>query len=134
MTPSKIVARYLDGRVLRGYTANFLPAKDYFHLELVDAPPGAKPVEVRVAELKAVFFVKDFTGDSKRYDAQATEEGKPTAGRKIRVTFGDGETLVGTTQGYDAARPGFFIKPVDAASNNERCFVVARAAKAVSFL
>jgi hypothetical protein len=55
-------------------------------------------------------------------------------GRKIRVDFQDGETLTGTTQGYDPSRPGFFVIPADAGSNNERCFVVTRATAQVSFV
>jgi hypothetical protein len=50
------------------------------------------------------------------------------------VVFQDGETLVGTTQGYDPTRPGFFVIPADPASNNDRCFVVTRATKTVSFI
>jgi hypothetical protein len=41
---------------------------------------------------------------------------------------------VGITQGYDRARPGFFVVPVDPLSNNERCFVVVAATEEVSFL
>ena len=134
MLRNKIVARYQGGKVLKGHTANFDPTKPSFHVVLIDAAPDTKPVEVRVAELKAVFFVTDFAGDAKRYDAQAFGDWKPAHGRKIRVVFEDGETLVGTTQGYDPARPGLFIKPADAASNNERCFVVLRATKSVVYV
>ncbi len=42
--------------------------------------------------------------------------------------------MVGTTQGYDRSRPGFFVIPVDTSGNNERCFVVAAAAQEVSFI
>jgi len=42
--------------------------------------------------------------------------------------------MIGTTQGYDRNRPGFFVVPVDPASNNERCFVVAAATQEVSFV
>lgn len=49
------------------------------------------------------------------------------------MTFKDGEVLVGTTQGYQPGRPGFFLEPADRASNIERCFVVAAATREVSF-
>ena len=42
--------------------------------------------------------------------------------------------MVGTTRGYDAKRPGFFVVPVDTSGNNERCFVVASATSEVSLL
>jgi hypothetical protein len=42
--------------------------------------------------------------------------------------------LVGTTQGYQPGRPGFFLIPADAKSNNERCYVVASAAREITFV
>jgi len=133
MGQNKIVARYQDGRILKGQTGDFVPTKAVFHLTLIDAPRDAKPVKVHLADLKAIFFVKDFVGDHERKDVHEFPAGKPGVGRRIRVTFQDGEILVGTTQGYDNTRPGFFVIPADPGSNNERCFVVTRATKQVSF-
>src|SRR5512145_511206 len=124
MIQNKIVVRYQDGRIVKGHTGDFLPTKPVFHLTLIDAPRDAKPIDVKIAEVKAIFFVKDFTGNRERPKGQEFPAGKPVVGRKIRVVFQDGETLVGTTQGYDATRPGFFVIPADAQSNNDRCFVV----------
>ena len=134
MIQNKIVVRFQDGRILKGQTGDFLPTKPMFHLTLADTVPDAKPLEVHVAEVKAIFFVKDFAGNRERKKVQEFPAGKPVVGRKIRVVFQDGETLVGTTQGYDASRPGFFVIPADPASNNDRCYVIARATKQVSFI
>jgi hypothetical protein len=135
MIQNKIVARYQSGQVLKGFTADFLPTKEAFHLTLVDAPGGEKPVTVRIADLKAVFFVKDFKGKPQPYTRrQEFLPEQAVVGRKIRVVFFDGEVMVGTTQGYEPSRPGFFIIPADTDSNNDRCFVVSRATKGVSFL
>lgn len=134
MIQNKIVVRYQDGRILKGYTGDFLPTKPVFHLTPMDSPPDAKPMQVQIAEVKALFFVKDFVGNPQRTKAQGFPADKPVVGRKIRVVFQDGETLVGTTQGYDPSRPGFFVIPADAASNNERCFVITRATAQVAFI
>jgi hypothetical protein len=131
---NKVVAHYQDGHLLKGVTNDFLPAKDRFHLVPVDSSPGAKPSEVVVGELKALFFVKDFAGDPTHKDSQDFDPKKPLGGRKIRVSFKDGEILVGTTQGYQPGRPGFFVTPADGQSNNERCFVVTSATSNVSFI
>ena len=56
------------------------------------------------------------------------------AGLKIKVVFLDGETVVGTTQGYQPSRPGFFMVPADPDDNNERCYIVAAAAQSVTLL
>jgi small nuclear ribonucleoprotein (snRNP)-like protein len=134
MIQNKIVVRFQDGRILKGQTGDFLPTKPAFHLTPVEAAPDAKPIEVRIAEVKAIFFVKDFAGNRERKKVQEFPAGKPVVGRKIRVLFQDGETLVGTTQGYDPTRPGFFVIPADPASNNDRCFVVTCATRQVSFV
>ena len=134
MIQNRIVVRYRDGRILKGYTGDFLPTKAAFHLTPLDAPAGTKPTLVQVAELKAVFFVKDLVGNPAHRERLEFRADKPAVGRKIRVVFNDGEILVGTTQGYDPTRAGFFVVPADAESNNERCFVVGRAAAKVTFI
>ena len=42
---NQIAAHYRDGRVVKGHTNDFLPAKESFHLEPMDSPAGVKPVE-----------------------------------------------------------------------------------------
>jgi hypothetical protein len=131
---NKVVARYQDGRMLKGSTGDFVPAKEVFHVTLAEAPIGTKPTPVQVKDLKAIFFVKDFAG---RPDYTPTNEfagDRIPAGRKIKVVFADGETIVGTTQGYQPGRPGFFMVPADQAANIERCYVVSAATTEVTLL
>lgn len=129
---NRIVARFQDGRLMKGFTTDFLPTKDHFHMTRQEEGAGAKPVDVRVPELKAVFFVKGFEGDPQHHRINEPDQGGP--GRRLRIVFKDGEVMVGTTQGYDRSRPGFFVIPVDTAGNNERCFVVAAATQEVAFI
>jgi hypothetical protein len=130
--PNKVVARYQDGRILKGFASDFLN-KDMFHLTLADAPPGAKPLEVKTAELKALIFVKDFAGNPQYKDSEEYDTSKPVIGRKIKVLFTDGELLVGTTQGYQPGRAGFFVTPADPGSNIDRCYVVTAATHRIVF-
>ncbi len=134
MAQNKIVVRYQDGRLLKGSTVDFFPNKETFHVVLADAQAGAKPVEVFVRDLKAVFFVKDFVGNSAYNDNKEFTQSKPVVGRKIKVTFKDNEVLTGTTQGYQPGRPGFYVVPADPNSNIERFYVVTAATQDVSFL
>ena len=134
MIQNKIVVRYQDGRMSKGYTSNFMPTKDIFHLLPLDAPAGSKPLDVYVNVLKAVFFVKDFNGDSQYQEKKTFGAAKPVVGKKIRVVFKDGEELVGTTQGYQPGRPGFFVFPADPGSNMDRVFVFSAATREVSFV
>lgn len=130
MLPNRIVARFADGRMLKGTTQDFTPGKDAFHV--IGSEGGSQPVRVDVEQLKAVFFVKSLVGNSAY--AEVKDFGGPTAGRKVQVTFIDGEVLVGSTEVHEPDRPGFFMVPADPRSNNDRVYVVTRAVQAVSFL
>jgi hypothetical protein len=131
---NKVVVRFADGRVLKGTTADFVPAKDLFHVSVAGAPAGTPPVEVHTKDLKALFFVKDFVGNPKHVKRNEFDPAHPPAGRKIQVKFKDGEVLVGTTTGYQKGRPGFFLVPADSDANMERCYVVAAATREIKFL
>jgi hypothetical protein len=132
---NKVVVRYLDGRVLKGNTADFLPTRPLFHVvPIAQSGNLISVVEVRMADLKAVFFVKDFIGDPAYDELRAFNAGARTQGRRMQVVFKDDEVLAGTTMGYQPDRAGFFLTPVDPKSNNDRCFVVAAAVKEVKLL
>ena len=131
---NKIVARFRDGTMLKGSTSDFVPTKQAFHVAQVGAEPGTKSVLVQVKDLKAVFFVKDFVGRPE-YNPTNEFDGAPaTTSRRIRVVFFDNEVLVGTTQGYQPGRPGFFMVPADQGTNIERCYVVAAATTEITLL
>jgi hypothetical protein len=40
-------------------------------------------------------------------------DGQRINGRKVKVSFKDGEVLIGSTMGYDPKREGFFLFPPD---------------------
>ena len=130
---NKVVARFQDGRILKGTTLDFIPTRPHFHISPLDAKAGDRGVQVETRDLKALFFVKDFDG-TKHYDER--KEFLPTekpAGRVAAVLFKDGEVLMGTTQAYEPTRPGFFLAPADPRSNNDRCFIVTSAVDKVAF-
>lgn len=133
MEQTKIVARFQDGRVLKGYTADLLPNRDVFHLVPGDAP-HADSIAVHFSQLKAVFIVKDFAGHPEHKKKNEFQPGKPPIGRKIEIVFKDGEKLLGTTQAYNATRPNFYVIPADPESNIERCLVMTAATKQVKLL
>ena len=87
--------------------------------------------EIKVAELKGIFFVKTFEGNPTHHERKEME--RAGMGKRIQVKFKDGEVLIGYTSGYSADRMGFFVFPSDPDSNNEKVFVVAAAAANVSF-
>ena len=131
---NKVVARFADGRVVKGSTNDIVPTKDRFHVTPADGGPGHRPVEIELNELKAVFFVKELAGNAAYQPSQEFEPGRVAPGRKVRVIFADGEVLVGTTQAYQPNRSGLFLVPADAASNIDRCYVVAKSTKEINLL
>ncbi len=126
----KVVARFRDGRLVRGYTADFHPSKPQLHLSA--EPHSSDTLFLQLSQLKALFFVRDFNGDQMRVDRH--EFGAAPQGRKIVVTFNDGETLLGSTLGYRGEGEGFFVQPADPRSNNLRVFVAPGATQQMRFL
>ena len=121
-SPGRVVVRYADGRVLKGY-ADFDPERPSLLLAPLDDPDG-EGVEVRVTELKAVFFVRSFDGDPAHDESKDLYQPRPPDTRKVSVHFRDGEELVGHTRQLDRYRAGLFFTPLDPHSNNVRVFAV----------
>lgn len=134
MEPSRIVVRYRDGKTLKGTTRNFFPNKAVFHVGRQGATGPGGVVEVKLEDLKAVFFVRDFTGNPMHNERKRLSPGERPQGRLMEVTCKDGEVMVGTTTGYDPKRPGFFLFPIDPTSNNARVYMVSGAVGNVRFL
>ncbi len=134
MEPVKIVIRYANGRIIKGYTQNFLANKPTFHITPVDSETATGPLEVNVKDLKAIFFVRDFLGNRLYEERKELPNGLKAVGRNVQVTFNDKEVLVGTVLGYDSKRPGFFLFPTDPQSNNLNIFVVSQAVKQVDYI
>jgi hypothetical protein len=130
---NKLVVRFADGRMVKGTTLDFSPAKNVFHVTEA-ADTAGTPVAVRRDDLKALFFVKDYEGDPRHVEKREFDAPPPPGARRVQARFDDGEVLVGTTNGYNPELPGFFMAPADTESNITRCFVVATAAHEVRML
>jgi Family of unknown function (DUF6982) len=122
---NRVVARFMDGTMVRGTTIDFSPTRGFFHLN-----DGVFVHEVTVANLKALFFVRDFGGNS-TYDEKKGFFAQQNQGKKVMVEFSDGEVLFGYTLNYSSQGVGFFVFPGDPQSNNEKIFVVHAATRTV---
>jgi len=123
---NRVVAHFMDGKVLKGTTQDFFPNRASFHLQPAD---GGASIEVRCKTLKGLFFVKEFAGDAKRRDLRGflAAPSETARGKKIGVRFKDGELLCGYSLSYLPGREGFFMFPSDSGSNNLRIYVVVAA-------
>jgi len=128
---SAVVARFVDGRVLKGTTHDFAPHKPIFHLS-VWGEPAAKALAVPMGALKALFFVRTYEGDPKHVEDRDWSHARGQ-GRKIAVTFADGEVLCGFTTGYSKDKQGFFVIPIDPKANNSRVYAVTASVKKIEW-
>ena len=128
---NKVVAHMKDGAIHKGITQDFSAMRDTFHL--LPAEGGGIPQEIKIEEMKALFFVKDWAGNREYVRVKEFSE-DAQYGKKAIVTFHDGEQIWGTYQGYDEKRKGFFLFPTDPKDNNIRIFVVRSSVKDIDFV
>lgn len=128
----RLVVRYLDGRLLKGFTQDFHPSRVSFHLWPQLGPGAAEPILVPVSQLKAVFFVRDFEGNPRRVERNTFVGAH--SGRRIEITFLDDEVMRGSTLSYRRDRAGFFITPADTSGNNLRVFVISAAVRHIRYV
>ena len=122
MLDNKVVVRFQDGSILKGFTHDFGLDKADFHV--IEELTGRRTKVINTNVLKAVFFVKSFEGDRMRVTDPDWEWLKKVPGLKVKVTFEDGEVIFGISSAYNKRRRGFFIRPADTEGNNERLYVV----------
>jgi hypothetical protein len=126
---NEVVARYLNGKVVKGVSLDVDSGRPVFHVRTAEGT-----LEVKLKELKALFFVKDLVGDAARDEALKLEpdDGRARGSFPIELEFADGEKLVGLTVRYPPIRPFFFVLPADTRSNNVRVLVNKAAVKRMS--
>ena len=117
----KVVLRMKDGTMKKCTTYTHFSAA-YRHIKVVTVTGEVETVDM--ADVKAIFFVKAFDGDPGYKADHDFTEGSPRAGKVVRVTFGDGETIRGRVLNMAEERRGFFLFPADPRDNNEKVYVV----------
>ncbi|MDZ4805568.1 MAG: hypothetical protein SGI90_11975 [Candidatus Eisenbacteria bacterium] len=120
-----VVARMASGLVLRGTTVDFTPERPTFWV----TPDGCgRGVEVRLADLKALFFPRHEPGSESETPTAYAPAPDPTRdGKRLVVRFMDGETMTGYALSYRPEKPGFFLFPDDPESQHEKIFVLQTA-------
>lgn len=138
----KVVARFKDGTMIKGFIRDF--SVDAGVVVLNDQQTNQER-HVPIDDLKAIFFVKSFTGFSAHVEKK-TFGIRKLAGRKAYVKFSDKESLVGFIdgavpwdKGFSLATlgekvKGFFLVPVDGDSNNDRIFIVGSAIQDITIM
>lgn len=125
---NKVVAHMRDGTIHKGFTRDFDPSRERFHL--LPAEGGGVPVPLELGQLKALFYVKDYLGN-RDYDPPPGFGPAPALGRRCIVTFEDGEVIYGSTPDYSPDARGFTLHPSDPEDNNVKLFVSRAAVKRI---
>ena len=129
---SKVVVGFLAGDRNKGYVSDFSSIDHSFDLLPQEDPLQGMPTKVEMKDLKAIFFVWEFTGNLE--DHHSLSPNAPMQGRGIEVTFSDGEKIVGRPEEDGSRRIGFFIYPANPKSNNIRIFVITRNTRHIKFI
>jgi hypothetical protein len=123
----KIVVNLKGGAVHKGVTHDFSPKQEAFHV--LPAEGGGVPIRVRMADMKALFWVKDYLGNREFVARRDFDPGRAETGRRAILTFADGETIWGVVTEDDPSVPGFFFVPSEERDNNMKIFVVRQSLK-----
>jgi hypothetical protein len=131
-TGTKLVAHTKDGQVFKGFSRDFHPGRESFHLVLRQGEVASSQ-EIRLEELKALFHVKTW-GRKDRHRGRvpffpAGDVNRPPEGVYVKTVleFYDGEKILGYTSDYDPSRSGFYLIPADPEDNNEKIYVLSSA-------
>jgi hypothetical protein len=118
---NRIVARFRDGRTVKGTSLDIDAARPSCHVRT----PEGRTVEVQLKDLKALFFVRSLEGDAAHEETRTPDpqDLRSRGSTHVTMTFEDGEIMVGLTIRYPPNRPFFFVVPVDRESNNIRMLV-----------
>ena len=127
----KVVAHFKDGKTQRGYTQDFRPDADMFHL--LPSEGGGIPTTIRLDDLKALFYVKDYGSARRQVDRAKRFGSQASPGQRTIIEFKDGEKIWGFTEEYSANNLGFYFMPADTQENNTRIFIVNSSVKQIQF-
>jgi hypothetical protein len=121
MAANAVVARFADGRTVKGMSLDVAPERPTCHIR-TDA---GEMVEVALRDLKALFFVKSLAGDAERNDTTTVDSADPRlrGAKPIEVIFHDQERIVGMVMRFPPLKTFFFLVPADPSSNNLRILV-----------
>jgi hypothetical protein len=125
----RLVAHFKDGQISKGFSRDFDPGRESFHLEKRRAGIIAS-VQIRLEDLKALFQVKTWGRKDKHlgrpHGFPEGDSNRPAEGTYIKTVaeFFDGERICGFTRDYTPDHTGFYLIPADPEDNNRRIYVL----------
>lgn len=127
MNRRKVILRKLDGQILKGFLEQIPDWNGSACLVLTSLTD--ETIKIPKSEIKALFFVKRFTGAKEHGEVRFFDTHPKIDGLWVRATFKDGEVMEGiVANNFDFfSQDGFYIKPPDPNTNNRLVYVLKSA-------
>jgi len=118
---NEVVAHLNSGTLVKGTSFDVDPARPVFHVKV----PNHDVATVKLADLKALYFVKSLDGnkDSKENQAVDPNDSRARGAFPLDLEFKDGEKARVLINRYPPKGDFFFVVPADPKSNNIRILV-----------
>jgi hypothetical protein len=132
-TYKKVVVRKLDHGLIKG----FVDSTSYLGpngIQMLDRE--GRTLVIPLAEIKGVFFVRDFDGNPQRSERKLFQSRPRLAGLWVQMTFKDKEVLEGLLPSnlVELGPEGFLVTPADVYSNNLKIFIPRTALSKINVL
>jgi len=129
MERRKVIARKTNGEILKGYVEAAPENEKDDNITLLSLTDEV--VKIPKQDMKALFFVKKFSGNKEYSEVKFFESQPKIDGLWVRLTFYDDEMLEGIVSNSIRflSDDGFYLKPPDPNSNNRLMYVIKAALK-----
>jgi hypothetical protein len=129
MEKRKVIARKLNGEILKGYMETVPELSGEDDISIISLTEEV--IKIPKQELKALFFVRKFSGNREYSEIKFFESQPKIDGLWVRVIFYDNELIEGIVSNSIRflMEDGFYLKPPDPNSNNRIMYVVKSALK-----
>jgi len=123
MQRRKVIVRKLNGETIKGYLETIPQLRDTKEVSIVSLTEEL--ITVPKQEIKALFFVRKFSGDKEYSEVKFFQNQPRIDGLWVRLTFIDGETVEGIVSNSSRLllEDGFCVIPGDPKSNNRLIYV-----------
>ena len=134
MEKRKVIARKVDGQILKGYMETIPDLANTDTVTLLSLTE--EKVKIPKTQMKALFFVRKFSGNKEYSEVKFFESQPRIDGLWVRLTFYDAELIEGIVANsiQFLIEDGFYLKPPDPNSNNRLMYVVKAALKEFTVL
>lgn len=117
-----VVLRYLNGDMEKCFIKPYIS----FSVKVIQVIKEDGTVRtIPIKDLKAIFFVREFDGKGHKAGSWIDEDPEGLkVGKKVVVTFKDGEKIKGKVLGDFEKGEGFYLYPIEKNTNNLKIFIV----------